>query len=299
MRSRSAGARYVVSIGALALIVVFAVATFGVLNGLLNRQAMSMPVHSDSAAPAIVRAANPSLAISRPVAPIVQSETASWDQRLEPALPWIVLFWSCGVLVMGIYQAGGWIVVLRVRRSGEPLTDPAAGAIFRELLDRLSISRPVRLAHSALVQVPSVIGALRPMVLLPTQTLTGLTPDQLRGLLAHELAHIRRHDYLVNAIQTIVETLLFYHPAVWWMGRVIRQERENACDDLAAEVCDRKTYAQALAAMEKLRHLPAVAAGRRTVDRSYREFGGFCFTKARSNIARHAPQSQRRRLSSC
>ena len=162
---------------------------------------------------------------------------------------------------MGIYQAGGWIVVLRVGRSGEPLTDLAASAIFRELLDRLSISWPVRLARSALVQVPSVIGALRPMVLLPMQTLTGLTPDQLRGLLAHELAHIRRHDYLVNAIQTIVETLLFYHPAVWWMGRVIRQERENACDDLAAEVCDRATYARALATMEKLRHLPAVALG--------------------------------------
>ncbi len=89
-----------------------------------------------------------------------------------------------------------------------------------ELVDRHGRSRgPVRLARSALVQVPSVIGAFAPVVILPINALTGLTTDQLRGLLAHELAHVRRHDYLVNAIQTIIETLLFYHPAVWWLSR--------------------------------------------------------------------------------
>ena len=117
--------------------------------------------------------------------------------------------------------------------------------------------------RSALVQVPTVIGHLRPLVLLPINALTGLSTDQLRGLLAHELAHVQRYDYLVNITQTIIETLLFYHPAVWWMGRVIRQERENACDDLAAEVCDRRTYAQALAAMESLRATPMPALGAR------------------------------------
>ena len=113
------------------------------------------------------------------------------------------------------------------------------------------------------MQVPSVIGAFAPVVILPINALTGLTTDQLRGLLAHELAHVRRHDYLVNAIQTIVETLLFYHPAVWWISRVIRQERENSCDDLAAQVCDRATYAQALASMEQLRQVPPPALAAR------------------------------------
>jgi protein involved in polysaccharide export with SLBB domain len=174
-----------------------------------------------------------------------------------------VLAWAGGVIVLGLYQLGGWVVVRRMRRTGEPIEDACAMATFQQLIDRLTISRSVRLARSTLVQVPTVIGWLRPVVLLPVNALTGLTSDQLAGLLAHELAHVRRHDYLVNILQTIVETLLFYHPAIWWMSRVIRQERENACDDLAAGVCDRATYAQALAAMESLRQSPALALSAR------------------------------------
>ena len=88
-----------------------------------------------------------------------------------------------------------------------------------------------------LVDVPTVIGWLRPVVLVPASALAGMTPQQLEAILAHELAHIRRHDYLVNLLQTLVETLLFYHPAVWWLSRRIRIERENCCDDLAVSLC--------------------------------------------------------------
>ncbi len=99
-----------------------------------------------------------------------------------------------------------------------------------------------------------MIGWLRPVILLPTSVLTGLSADQMQALLAHELAHVCRNDYLVNLLQTLVETLLFYHPAVWWLSRQIRQERENCCDDLAAAVCpSRIAYARALLAMEELR----------------------------------------------
>src|SRR5204863_17364 len=122
------------------------------------------------------------------------------------------------------------------------------------LAHRLRISRPVRLVRSALVEVPTAVGWLRPMILLPASTLTGLTTGQIEAILAHEMAHIRRHDYLVNLLQCIVEMLLFYHPAVWWVSRRIREERELCCDDLAVRISgDPVSYARALCALETLR----------------------------------------------
>jgi protein involved in polysaccharide export with SLBB domain/beta-lactamase regulating signal transducer with metallopeptidase domain len=247
MRSMSANARYVIALVALMILPAGAVSTFG----LLNRQAPPPKAHAIGAPSVVVQA-------SAGAAPVVEHDVLPqkifWSDRLGPLLPWLVMVWIGGVAISGTVQMGGWVLVRRIRASGVGLDDPRAIAMFRELLDRLAISRSVKLAQSALVQVPSVIGAFAPLVILPINALTGLTTDQLRGLLTHELAHVRRHDYLVNAIQTIIETLLFYHPAVWWISRVIRQERENACDDLAARVCDPATYAQALATMERLRH---------------------------------------------
>ncbi len=97
-------------------------------------------------------------------------------------------------------------------------------------------------------------GWIRPALLLPAATLAGLTPQQLEAVLAHELAHILRYDYVVNMLQTVVETLLFYHPAVWWASGRMRQERELCCDDLAVSACgDALCYARALTRLERLR----------------------------------------------
>lgn len=174
--------------------------------------------------------------------------------RLRPALPWVVGVWLAGVLVLSLRLLGGW---LHLRRLGTRDTTPVP-AWLRErssaLLRRLDLGRPVRLALSARIAVPSVSGWLKPVVLFPVGALTGLTPDQVEAILAHELAHIRRHDALVNAVQTVVETLLFYHPAVWWLSRGIREERERCCDDVAVELCgDAHVYARALLGLETLR----------------------------------------------
>ena len=93
--------------------------------------------------------------------------------------------------------------------------------------------RSVRLLESARVSVPIVVGWIKPTLLVPAAVLGGLAPSELEAVLAHELAHIRRHDYLVNLLQSAVETLLFYHPGVWWVSHVVRVEREHCCDDLA------------------------------------------------------------------
>lgn len=149
------------------------------------------------------------------------------------------------------------------RRHVQPLAG-SWPAHLEELARRLGLRRSVRLLESATINTPLAMGWLKPTVLLPASALSGLAPEALEALLAHELAHIRRHDYLVNMLQTAVETLLFYHPAVWWVSHRMRVEREFCCDDLAARTCGSPvTYARALAEMEALRVVvprPALAA---------------------------------------
>jgi GWxTD domain-containing protein len=119
---------------------------------------------------------------------------------------------------------------------------------------RLGIERAVKLLNSARVSSPIVIGWMRPAILLPLGCMSGLSQSQIEAILAHELAHIRRHDFLVNLMQSIVEALFFYHPAVWWVSSQLRREREHCCDDLAVEVTgDRLAYANALTQLEQRR----------------------------------------------
>jgi uncharacterized protein involved in exopolysaccharide biosynthesis len=126
--------------------------------------------------------------------------------------------------------------------------------ILRELCAKMRVSAPVRIFRSALVEVPTVVGWLRPVILLPAAVLTGLSPGQLEAVVLHELAHIRRHDNLVNALQCIIETLMFYHPAVWWVSRCIREDREHCCDDAVVRLNgDPVSYARALATLEGMR----------------------------------------------
>src|SRR5919108_2775106 len=182
---------------------------------------------------------------------------------LEPALPWIVVAWLAGVVILSIRLVSGWVVTRVLSRVGTRPVPQACRDALARLVVRLRVTRPVRVLESALVQVPAVIGWLRPIVLLPASALTGLTPLQLDALLAHELAHVRRYDYLVHLIQSMIETLLFYHPAVWWVSRRVREAREHCCDDLAVAVCgDARIYAMALFSLERLRaSQPAFALG--------------------------------------
>jgi beta-lactamase regulating signal transducer with metallopeptidase domain len=167
---------------------------------------------------------------------------------------WVVCFWLAGVLALSGRAGGGWIRAQRLRRRGCQPVSPQLADVFERLKERLHISAPVSLYASAVARVPMVIGSIRPYVLLPVTAITGLTEDQLRLVLAHELAHIRRHDYLVNLLQTAIETVLFYHPAVWWVSHQVRVERENCCDDHSIEICgDTAAYAGALAQLEEFR----------------------------------------------
>jgi beta-lactamase regulating signal transducer with metallopeptidase domain/peptidoglycan/xylan/chitin deacetylase (PgdA/CDA1 family) len=182
-------------------------------------------------------------------------------ERLTILIPWLTLAWLAGVLLLASRLAGGWLLVLRLRRSATPVAEHLEEILAR-VSGRLRVGRAVRLCRSALVEAPAVVGHLRPIILIPASAITGLTPEQLEAVLAHELAHVRRYDYLANILQTAVETLLFYHPAVWWLSRRLRVEREHACDDAAVEAIggDVLLYARALAALETLRAPRAHAA---------------------------------------
>ncbi len=183
---------------------------------------------------------------------------------LAERLVWAVPFWAAGVLVFYLRGIGGWILAQRLRRTG---VVPAPGewqARLGCLRQRLRVSRPVALMESCLAEVPVVIGFFRPVILLPLGLLTGLSAQQVEAILIHELAHVRRCDYLVSLLQKFAEGLLFYHPAVWWVSDLIRAERENCCDDVVVAVMgDAHGYAATLTALEETRwsaREPALAA---------------------------------------
>ena len=243
LRKRSANSRYLASCIAFAVLAVLPVVTASVLyRGPTTARAVEIPA---PAPPPMVPAG------SSAVSP--QVWLAAWQS-------WAVPVWSIGVLMFSLRLAWGCKQVSSLRRRGAP-AEPPVLATVASLATRLGLTRPVRVLITAVADGPSVIGWIRPVVLLPSATLLGLTPEQLEAVLAHELAHIRRHDYLVNVLQILVETLLFYHPAVWWMSARIRQERELCCDDLAVNSCgDALCYARALTRIERLRvSAPALA----------------------------------------
>jgi beta propeller repeat protein len=166
----------------------------------------------------------------------------------------LALAWAAGVLLLCLRLAWRWAAVSRARRRAAPLGESYSELMLSSLVKRLRVRQAVELLRSASVYAPSVVGWLRPAILLPAGVLTGLTPEQLEAVLAHELAHIRRYDYLVNIVQSVIEVLLFYHPAVWWVSHRIRVEREHCCDDVAVGACGSVvTYTRALTELERLR----------------------------------------------
>ena len=201
------------------------------------------------------------------------------NQSCLPWLPWLTVAWLCGVLFLSLRLAGGLFYTQRLTRNRTRPIGTEWQEKLRRLCQQLQVRQTVLLLESARIQVPTVIGWLRPVILLPASALTGLTTLQLEAILAHELAHIRRHDYLVNLLQTAVETLLFYHPAVWWVSKQVRLEREHCCDDLAVAVQgDVLTYARALAELETRRinepQLAMAANGGSLLTRIERLLGG-------------------------
>ncbi len=189
---------------------------------------------------------------------IGESATDAGTSRMfQPSemLHWAVPFWLAGVLFFQLRTVVRWMAARRLRTYGTCVAPAHWQGRLSDLSIRLRVSQPVALFESSLARVPSVIGHLRPAILIPAGLLASMPPDQIEAILLHELAHIRRNDYLVNLLQNVAEGLLFYHPAIWWMSGIIRVEREHCCDDAAIATGSGNAYeyAMALAALEQSR----------------------------------------------
>ncbi|MFM9962440.1 MAG: M56 family metallopeptidase, partial [Planctomycetaceae bacterium] len=233
--------------------------------GRVDGDSVSMP---STATPAFV-GVEPSLSESHPVvaveaveSPIVLPERSVGDRdhwhplSARAGYTWapqiaLLYFACCGLLLARLIR-GTW-VAHRLRRMSTTVSDDSLIATLQRQSTELGLRVLPRIAWCAEVSIPLVIGVLKPMILLPAAAATGLSPDQLQALITHELAHIRRYDLLVNLVQRVVESMLFFHPAVWFISRRISNEREQACDELVLSTgCERLRYADALVRMAEL-----------------------------------------------
>jgi beta-lactamase regulating signal transducer with metallopeptidase domain len=184
----------------------------------------------------------------------VVPQAPRWIAMSESAKPIAIALWIAGVLLLSARLIAGWsLLAWRMRRATIALSgewkERAARAVAR-----MRVRRRVRLLRCDWLQSPALVGWIRPAILVPASVLTGMPADQLETLILHELAHLRRHDSLVNAMQAITEIVLFYHPAVWWASARMREEREYCCDDLVVGVTGAsRAYARALLTLEELR----------------------------------------------
>jgi type II secretory pathway component GspD/PulD (secretin)/beta-lactamase regulating signal transducer with metallopeptidase domain len=264
LRKSTANLRYIIACLALGLIVLLPAVTMQLVPVATPHSAVNIePVPAPVVLPTEQAGEIPVVEmpiVEEPAEPesVGTDSIVLWKQRaaelLEPALPYIVSGWLLGVFALSVWHLGGWTQLQRLRRKMVKPVDRTLLGKLSQLAEKLGVNRTVQLVESALVQIPTVVGWLRPVILLPASALTGLNTEQLEAILAHELAHIRRYDYLVNMLQTVVEILGFYHPAVWWISHKIRAERENCCDDIAVSISgDRVRYARALTSMEEIR----------------------------------------------
>ena len=247
---RRASVRYAVAVGALAFMLTAPLVTFV----FLVRSPASAPVDSYSALRMLRTAPrNVAAPVSRSILPFSSSSSLN-------ALPWLVEAWLLGVAFFSLRSAGGFLLLERERRKQSKTVSDRVLAMCHTLQRRLGLHRTIGYSECQWLQAPAVLGWFRPVVLLPVTAVTGLSEEQLQSIIAHELAHIQRFDAFVNAFQVAVETLLFYHPAVWWLNRRIRTEREHCCDDTAVSLCGNPVeYARALTIMEEWRSAPALA----------------------------------------
>jgi beta-lactamase regulating signal transducer with metallopeptidase domain len=254
LANRSSSTRYLAALSSLLLMLAASIVTFA----WEMRPAASLPDYSMAGSffgngraihNSAVSAQNPTAAQAIDTAPSLAS-ALPWPDLLQ----WIDAFWLLGVVALSLRSLGGWWLIQRLRASATVEPPKAATASFRRIANALGLRRPVLLRVSSAIAGPVTVGALRAMVLLPICAATSLSPDELEVVLAHELAHVRRADFFWNLVQTLVETLFFFHPAVWWIGGRIRHERELCCDDLALEVCPNPVvYAHALFRLEEQR----------------------------------------------
>ena len=189
-----------------------------------------------------------------PLSFALSTEHSAMGLRLKALLPWIDSVWWLGLFLSSTRSIGGWWMLQKVRSA--TLVPPAecVQTLFQETCSKLGIAKLPSLLVSNTITNPLTFGVFRAVVLLPAAAILSLDADQLATVLTHELAHVRRADYFWNLVQTAVESLFFFHPAVWWLGQRLREQRELCCDDMVVSTHpDPLIYATALFRLEECR----------------------------------------------
>ena len=201
-----------------------------------------------------LRAIHEPASMAKPVAPSRLETVVTW---INQYINFVAMGWLLGMVILSARLVGGLWYLARLRHHyTSPL--PAWEATVTTLASRLHLRRPVTVLASGLAKVPMVIGHLKPLILLPVALASNLSPEQIEAIIAHELAHVCRQDYWINILQSLIEVIFFYHPAVQWLSSVVREEREKCCDDVAVSLCgDTILYAKALSEAESLHHTSA------------------------------------------
>jgi beta-lactamase regulating signal transducer with metallopeptidase domain len=247
--NRSSHVRYVVALSALVAMLAAAVLTFA------WQMAPRGEVWSAGAVQVAMGDFPRSVAPGRAPAAAAFAAGQEIVERMPSYLLWIDAVWLIGVCGLAFRNVGGLWMIRRLGARSAKSTAPAeVQERFARIVAALGLKREVLLRMSDAIAGPITVGALKTVVLLPVSALSGLGPEELEVVLAHELAHVRRADFIWNLLQTVAETLFFFHPAVWWISGRVRHERELCCDDLALEVCPNPVvYASALFHLEEQR----------------------------------------------
>ncbi|WP_177225826.1 M56 family metallopeptidase [Arsenicibacter rosenii] len=252
LRKRSARLRYNLGVGTLLVQVIVSAGTFLYYYWPLRE----MPAATGMPTGSFPYTFSPTMQI--------QATHMPWytllQQFVEAHMPEIVVCWLIGVAVFMVRLAGGWLYLQHLKRTAYQITDQAVLELAVALQEYLGLTRVIHIAESAAIRVPMVIGMIKPVVLLPVGLVNGLSLRQVEAVLAHEFAHIKRADFAINILQSVIEVLFFFHPALWWLSARVREERELCCDDIAIDVCgDARILARALADVEEFAQSPALA----------------------------------------
>ncbi len=244
LRKRSAHLRYLVASGGLLATLAASVATFCFYFDFGARSAGAQRLAASPAVRLIVRETR---------AALTASSNIGFKEYFNRHLPLIVTVWLMGVAIFTLRLLGGVSYVYYLKNYRHKPMGGDWQAKVEWLCEELGVRRAVELVESALVKAPMTIGALKPIILFPIGAVSFLSTEQVEAILAHELAHIRRFDYFFNILQSVVEIVFYFHPAVWWISSVIRMERENCCDDIAVGVSgDSLSYAKALVNLQEI-----------------------------------------------
>jgi beta-lactamase regulating signal transducer with metallopeptidase domain/protocatechuate 3,4-dioxygenase beta subunit len=219
----------------------------------LDNSASNMPptAKNESTAGQLARRSPAAEAHPGEVAAPLQEALLNQLRSLAPA---IAIMYLAGVLMMLIRLAAALCGGQRLTSLGHPVAEPSILDMLVTQAERLALKAVPMVAYCERIAVPIVVGVLKPVILLPAAIMSGLSSQELAAVLAHELAHVKRFDHILIVVQRFLEAMLFFHPAVWWLGRRIHDLREHTCDDLVIQGgIDRMEYARSLLRVAELR----------------------------------------------